>query len=66
MFGNLFKKNKKEMLLTQEDFISLKNIERQAYVEEAKKLALERGKKKAVKDYIGEQKENKEGIFFGG
>lgn len=48
----LFKeKRKKEQLLNEEDLAEIKEIQRKAYMEEAKILALQKGKEDAKKDF---------------
>lgn len=48
----LFKeKKKKEQLLNEEDLAEIKEIQRKAYMEEAKILALQKGKEDAKKDF---------------
>ena len=48
----LFKgKWKKEQLLNEEDLAEIKEIQRKAYMEEAKILALQKGKEEAKKDF---------------
>jgi hypothetical protein len=51
MFKSLFKKKKEERILLNEDIVALREIERKAYVEEAKNLAAEKGKANAQKDF---------------
>jgi hypothetical protein len=51
MFKSLFKKKKEERILLNEDIVTLREIERKAYVEEAKTLAAEKGKANAQKDF---------------
>lgn len=48
----LFKeKKKKEQLLNEEDLAEIKEIQRKAYMEEAKILALQKGKEEAKRDF---------------
>ena len=55
---NLFKKKEIKTLLKDEDKKLLNEIERIAYVEEAKKLAKDKGLDNARKDYNYKQKES--------
>jgi len=51
VFNNLFKKERKlPSILNEEDSTELKELERQAYLEEAKKLVKTRGIERAKKD----------------
>jgi len=59
LISNFFKP--KKSILTEEDNIELKNIQRKAYLEEARKLVEEQARQKAKNDLGIKQK--KESVF---
>jgi len=48
----LFKKKRVISILSQEDIVELRELQRKAYMEEAKKLVVEKGKFHAKEDYM--------------